>query len=154
MSRRILPWRCRERRGCGGSACGLAEAHLEGWTTSGTTAPLCPSLTGTETSQVHGKHQPEQDNVNTAEKTLISLFFSPSVDSGDGNCVAMTTGQIGGFWDDKQCSEKFSFICERFRPDITPPTQPPTPPPAQGCAEGWTGLPHFRNCYRVNKAEN
>ncbi|XP_047200502.1 macrophage mannose receptor 1 [Hippoglossus stenolepis] len=70
-------------------------------------------------------------------------------DSGDGTCVAMTTGQIGGFWDDKQCSEKFAFICERPRPDITPPTRPPTPPPAQGCAQGWTALPHFRNCYRL-----
>uniref|UniRef100_A0A096MA02 C-type lectin domain-containing protein n=1 Tax=Poecilia formosa TaxID=48698 RepID=A0A096MA02_POEFO len=70
-------------------------------------------------------------------------------DNGDGTCVAMTTGQIGGFWDDKQCSEKHAFICEKTRPDITPPTKAPTPPPSQGCADGWTALPHFRNCYRV-----
>ncbi|KAG7499177.1 macrophage mannose receptor 1-like [Solea senegalensis] len=70
-------------------------------------------------------------------------------DNGDGTCVAMTTGQVGGFWDDKQCSEKYAFVCEKFRPDISPPTGPPTPPPAQGCAEGWTALPHYRNCYRL-----
>ncbi|XP_068430349.1 uncharacterized protein [Clinocottus analis] len=70
-------------------------------------------------------------------------------DSGDGTCVAMTTGQIGGFWDDKQCSEKHAFVCEKARPDITPPPDPPTPPPAVGCATGWTALPHFRNCYRL-----
>ncbi|XP_030005898.1 macrophage mannose receptor 1 [Sphaeramia orbicularis] len=70
-------------------------------------------------------------------------------DNGDGTCVAMTTGQIGGFWDDKQCSEKFSFICEKPRPDITPPTKAPTPPPAQGCATGWSAKPHFRNCYKL-----
>ncbi|KAM4528248.1 uncharacterized protein PAE49_000185 [Odontesthes bonariensis] len=70
-------------------------------------------------------------------------------DNGDGTCVAMTTGQIGGFWDDKQCLEKHSFICEKLRPDITPPTKPPTPPPAQGCAVGWTAKPHFRNCYKL-----
>ncbi|XP_014906843.1 macrophage mannose receptor 1 [Poecilia latipinna] len=70
-------------------------------------------------------------------------------DNGDGTCVAMTTGQIGGFWDDKQCSEKHAFICEKARPDITPPTKAPTPPPSQGCADGWTALPHFRNCYRL-----
>lgn len=72
-----------------------------------------------------------------------------SIDSGDGTCVAMATGQIGGFWDDRMCSEKYSFICEKPRPDITPPTKPPTPPPSQGCATGWTALPHFRNCYKV-----
>nr|XP_020476711.1 macrophage mannose receptor 1-like isoform X2 [Monopterus albus] len=70
-------------------------------------------------------------------------------DSGDGNCVAMTTGQIGGFWDDKQCSEKYLFICEKPRPDITPPTKPPTPPSSHGCATGWSGLSHFRNCYKL-----
>ncbi|XP_023264465.1 macrophage mannose receptor 1-like [Seriola lalandi dorsalis] len=70
-------------------------------------------------------------------------------DSGDGTCVAMTTGQVGGFWDDKQCSEKYAFICEKYRPDITPPTKPPTPPPAHGCADSWTALPHFRNCYKL-----
>ncbi|MEQ2275125.1 hypothetical protein XENORESO_021066 [Xenotaenia resolanae] len=67
----------------------------------------------------------------------------------DGTCVAMTTGQIGGFWDDKQCSEEYAFICEKSRTDITPPTKAPTPPPSQGCADGWTALPHFRNCYRL-----
>ncbi|XP_071751059.2 uncharacterized protein LOC139908314 [Centroberyx gerrardi] len=70
-------------------------------------------------------------------------------DNGDGTCVAMTTGTVGGFWDDKPCSEQFSFVCEKPRPDITPPTKPPTPPPVQGCADSWTGLPHFRNCYRL-----
>ncbi|XP_047425524.1 macrophage mannose receptor 1 [Mugil cephalus] len=70
-------------------------------------------------------------------------------DNTDGTCVAMTTGQVGGFWDDKQCSEKFAFFCEKHRPDISPPTQPPTPPPSQGCANGWTALPHFRHCYRL-----
>ncbi|CAL9682123.1 unnamed protein product [Knipowitschia caucasica] len=70
-------------------------------------------------------------------------------DNEDGTCVAMTSGQVGGFWDDKQCSEKFNFICEKERPDISPPTKPPTPPPAQGCANGWTAQPHFRNCYRL-----
>ncbi|KAM7392700.1 hypothetical protein PAMA_007697 [Pampus argenteus] len=70
-------------------------------------------------------------------------------DSGDGTCVAMTSGQIGGFWDDKQCSEEYNFICEKPRPDITPPTKAPTPPPAQGCADGWTAQAHFRNCYKL-----
>ncbi|XP_029941424.1 macrophage mannose receptor 1-like [Salarias fasciatus] len=70
-------------------------------------------------------------------------------DSGDGTCVAMTAGSAGGFWDDRQCSKKFAFICEKPRPDIGPPTAGPTPPPAQGCAAGWTALPHFRNCYKL-----
>ncbi|KAM6975835.1 uncharacterized protein LKV04_015092 [Tautogolabrus adspersus] len=70
-------------------------------------------------------------------------------DDGDGKCVAMTTGAVGGFWDDKQCTETYSFICEKPRPDITPPTKPPTPPPAQGCADSWTALPHFRHCYKL-----
>lgn len=74
----------------------------------------------------------------------------PPLDNGDGTCVAMTTGQIGGFWDDKQCAERHAFVCEKPRPDITPPPKPPTPPPSQGCADGWTALPHFRNCYRVH----
>lgn len=70
-------------------------------------------------------------------------------DSRDGTCVAMTSGKIGGFWDDKQCTEKFAFICERHRPDISPPTKAPTPPPAEGCADGWTALPHFKDCYKL-----
>ncbi|XP_062291189.1 macrophage mannose receptor 1 [Scomber scombrus] len=70
-------------------------------------------------------------------------------DNGEGTCVAMTSGQIGGFWDDKECLEKFAFICEKPRPDITPPTKAPTPPPSQGCVEGWTALPHFRKCYKL-----
>ncbi|XP_049459415.1 macrophage mannose receptor 1 [Epinephelus fuscoguttatus] len=70
-------------------------------------------------------------------------------DNGDGTCVAMTTGPIGGFWDDKQCSEKHAFVCEKPRPDISPPTKPPTPPPVTGCTEGWTGQPHFRYCYKL-----
>ncbi|KAJ3605426.1 hypothetical protein NHX12_027473 [Muraenolepis orangiensis] len=36
-------------------------------------------------------------------------------DSGDGTCVAMTTGAVGGFWDDKSCLEEFSFVCEKPR---------------------------------------
>lgn len=78
-----------------------------------------------------------------------SSLLSP--DNGEGTCVAMTTGQPGGFWDDKPCSEKYAFICEKPRPDISPPTRPPTPPPSQGCSEGWTALPHFRNCYKVRQ---
>ncbi|KAK0140766.1 Macrophage mannose receptor 1 [Merluccius polli] len=70
-------------------------------------------------------------------------------DSGDGTCVAMTTATVGGFWDDKPCLEKFSFVCEKPRPDITPPTPPPTPPPAGGCVDTWTSLAHFRFCYRL-----
>ncbi|XP_072304766.1 macrophage mannose receptor 1-like [Eucyclogobius newberryi] len=70
-------------------------------------------------------------------------------DNGDGTCVAMTGGQIGGFWDDQQCSEKFGFICEKARPDVTPPTEAPTPPPSQGCADSWTAPAHFRNCYML-----
>lgn len=75
-------------------------------------------------------------------------------DSGDGSCVAMAADKIGAFWDDKQCSEKFFFFCEKFRPDITPPTKAPTPPPSQGCADGWTAQPHFRNCYKVTIRTN
>ncbi|KAM8872531.1 uncharacterized protein ACB058_004460 isoform 1-T1 [Synchiropus picturatus] len=70
-------------------------------------------------------------------------------DNGDGTCVGMTTGAVGGFWDDKECSEKFAFICEKHRPDISPPTKAPTPPPSQGCADTWTAKPHFRNCYKL-----
>uniref|UniRef100_A0A3Q2Q8K9 C-type lectin domain-containing protein n=1 Tax=Fundulus heteroclitus TaxID=8078 RepID=A0A3Q2Q8K9_FUNHE len=44
---------------------------------------------------------------------------------------------------------RHAFVCEKARPDITPPTKAPTPPPSQGCADGWTALPHFRNCYKV-----
>lgn len=84
----------------------------------------------------------------TLMKTIKWLFILFS-DNGAGTCVAMTTGQIGGFWDDKQCSDLNAFVCEKPRPDITPPTKAPTPPPAQGCADGWTALPHFRNCYKV-----
>uniref|UniRef100_A0A665UEP1 C-type lectin domain-containing protein n=1 Tax=Echeneis naucrates TaxID=173247 RepID=A0A665UEP1_ECHNA len=81
-------------------------------------------------------------------QTLMSLFVL--LDSGDGTCVAMTTGQVGGFWDDKQCSEEYAFICEKSRPDITPPTNPPTPPPEEeeflstytkGSSK-WIGLKH------------
>ncbi|KAK1883605.1 Macrophage mannose receptor 1 [Dissostichus eleginoides] len=70
-------------------------------------------------------------------------------DSGDGTCVAMTTGPIGGFWDDKECLEKHAFVCEKPRPNITPPTKAPTFPPSQGCATSWTALPHFRNCFKL-----
>lgn len=61
----------------------------------------------------------------------------------------MTSGKVGGFWDDQQCSEESAFLCEKARPDISPPTKAPTPPPSQGCADSWTALPHFRNCYKV-----
>ncbi|XP_023136670.3 macrophage mannose receptor 1 [Amphiprion ocellaris] len=70
-------------------------------------------------------------------------------DSGDGHCVAMTSGSPGGFWDDKVCTEKYAFICEKPRPDISPPTKAPTAPPAHGCADGWSALPHFRHCYKL-----
>ncbi|XP_072570731.1 uncharacterized protein [Paramormyrops kingsleyae] len=70
-------------------------------------------------------------------------------DSGDGTCVAMTAGPGGGFWDDKGCSESFSFVCEKVRNGISPPTRVPTPPPTQGCEPGWTAEPAFRNCYRL-----
>ncbi|XP_005917437.1 macrophage mannose receptor 1 [Haplochromis burtoni] len=70
-------------------------------------------------------------------------------DNGGGTCVAMTTGQVGGFWDDKQCLDKYAFVCEKYRPDISPPTKAPTVPPAQGCAAGWTAKPHFRHCYKL-----
>ncbi|XP_076014518.1 uncharacterized protein LOC143007034 [Genypterus blacodes] len=70
-------------------------------------------------------------------------------DNGDGTCVAMTSGAVGGFWDDKLCSEKFKFVCEKPRPDITPPTTAPPPPTVMGCTDGWTALPYFRNCYRL-----
>ncbi|XP_063066766.1 macrophage mannose receptor 1, partial [Engraulis encrasicolus] len=66
-----------------------------------------------------------------------------------GFCVAMTTSPIAGFWDNKPCDEPHPFICEKARDGITPPTQAPTPPPVQGCSEGWTGQPHYRNCYRL-----
>lgn len=82
-----------------------------------------------------------------------SRSFHLPPDSGDGSCVAMTSGQVGGFWDDKPCSDRYKFMCEKFRPDISPPTKPPTPPPAQGCADGWTAKPHFRNCYKVRNEQ-
>ncbi|KAJ7986772.1 hypothetical protein DPEC_G00331850 [Dallia pectoralis] len=70
-------------------------------------------------------------------------------DTYAGTCVGMTTGPMGGFWDDKSCNDEYPFVCEVPRPDITPPTPPPTPPPAQGCFDGWTAEPHFRNCYKL-----
>ncbi|KAM4634074.1 macrophage mannose receptor 1 [Polymixia lowei] len=70
-------------------------------------------------------------------------------DNEDGTCVAMNADTVGSFWDDVPCSEQSSFICEKFRPDITPAPPPKTPPVPQGCSDGWTGLPHFRNCYRL-----
>lgn len=149
MSSHISQWTCQERPVCGGLACVLVEDQPEGWTTSGTTAYLSPSLTGTKTSQVQTKHRHEYqlDRIFYIYTRPGKHFLSP--DSGDGTCVAMTAGPIGGFWDDKQCSEEYAFICEKARPDITPPTQAPTPPPSQGCADGWTALPHFRQCYKV-----
>ncbi|XP_062340567.1 macrophage mannose receptor 1 [Osmerus eperlanus] len=70
-------------------------------------------------------------------------------DNRQGTCVGMTTGPVGGFWDAKECTEEHSFVCEKPRPDITPPTKHPTPPPAQGCGDGWTAEPYFRNCYKL-----
>lgn len=99
-------------------------------------------------------------NADTKNQLDMMIHIHPlntnaylSVDTGDGTCVAMTAGQIGGFWDDKSCLEKYGFFCEKPRPDITPPTKAPTPPPAQGCADGWTALPHLRNCYKVNSQQ-
>ncbi|XP_061589669.1 macrophage mannose receptor 1 [Cololabis saira] len=70
-------------------------------------------------------------------------------DNGEGTCVAMTTGRIGGFWDDQRCLDEHAFVCEKVRPDITPPTKAPTPPPSPDCASGWSAPRHFRNCYRL-----
>lgn len=137
---------------CGGSACALTETTTVEWSMSGITAWPSPSLTGTETSRVSAR----LDDVSRLYRAAGVARFSPgghlpflSTDSGDGSCVAMTSGQVGGFWDDKPCADKYKFLCEKFRPDISPPTEAPTPPPSQGCAEGWTAKPHFRNCYRV-----
>lgn len=145
MSRRISQWRCRERLVSGGSACVPTEARPEVWTMSGTTAYRSLTHTGTKNSQVWcGQGFTYWVSVQSGNS---SLCLYP--DSGDGSCVAMAADKIGAFWDDKQCSEKFFFFCEKFRPDITPPTKAPTPPPSQGCADGWTAQPHFRNCYKV-----
>jgi len=149
MSRHTSQWHCRERLTCGGLACVLEGGRVQGSTTSGTTARPSPSLTGTETSQVPSSRGWDNTHTHT-HTTKHSLSLSPP-DNGDGTCVAMTTGPIGGFWDDKPCSEKHAFVCEKARPDITPPTKAPTVPPAQGCATGWTSLPQFRDCYRVNE---
>lgn len=130
----------------------LEAIQLEAWTTSGTTAHFSPTLTGTETSQVQRRSYTHTHI--TRNTPLITLICFLSLDNGEGTCVAMTSGQTGGFWDDKECLEKFAFICEKPRPDITPPTKAPTPPPSQGCAEGWTAQPHFRNCFKVFKAVN
>ncbi|XP_035247102.1 macrophage mannose receptor 1 [Anguilla anguilla] len=70
-------------------------------------------------------------------------------DSGDGSCVAMTTGPTGGFWDDKACQESFPFICEGQRDGLSPPTRAPTPEPTQDCDPGWISKRHFRNCYKI-----
>lgn len=151
MNRHISLWCSRGRRTCGGLACADMETTTVGWSTPGTTACPSPSLTGTETSQVSAKL-----NSGWLNRRAGVTWFCPgghllflSTDSGDGSCVAMTSGKVGGFWDDKQCADKYKFMCEKFRPDISPPTEAPTPPPSQGCADGWTAKPHFRNCYRV-----
>lgn len=103
------------------------------------------------------KEQPGTVQTNSGKhsgrRRILETSACLSPDSGDGSCVAMAADKIGGFWDDKQCSEKFFFFCEKSRPDITPPTKAPTPPPSQGCTAGWTALPHFRNCYKVTIAE-
>ncbi|KAG7266657.1 hypothetical protein CRUP_028374, partial [Coryphaenoides rupestris] len=62
----------------------------------------------------------------------------------------MTTGAVGGFWNDKSCLEEFSFVCEKPRPDITPPTKAPTPPPSPDCGDSsWTSKSDFKFCYRL-----
>ncbi|XP_062410864.1 macrophage mannose receptor 1-like [Sardina pilchardus] len=70
-------------------------------------------------------------------------------DNGQGYCVTMTTAPIAGFWKNEDCTEARPFICEKARNGLSPPTRAPTPPPVGGCADGWTGQPHFRNCYRL-----
>lgn len=153
MSSHISQWRCRVRLVSGGLACVLEEGRVGGSTTSGTTGHFCPSPTGTKISQVQTLTHAD---IKRIPYTIIPIGKTPmsilSVDSGDGTCVAMTTGPIGGFWDDKECLEKHAFVCEKPRPDITPPTKAPTFPPSQGCATSWTALPHFRNCFKVKKA--
>lgn len=121
------------------------EARPEVWTMSGTTAYRSLTHTGTKNSQVWCRQGLTYWMSVQSGKSSVGLY----PDSGDGSCVAMAADKIGAFWDDKQCSEKFFFFCEKFRPDITPPTKAPTPPPSQGCADGWTAQPHFRNCYKV-----
>lgn len=149
----------RTRPACGGLVYVPTEGLVEGWTTSGTTTYLSPSLTGTETSQVQSQNAlpaERQDKLWILSETMKHsrrCRFNPdrllSVDNGDGTCVAMTSGTVGGFWDDKPCFEKFNFVCEKPRPDISPPTTAVTPTPLPGCSNGWSGKPHFRNCYRV-----
>lgn len=70
-------------------------------------------------------------------------------DDSKGDCVTMTTKPIAGFWRNQDCGESHQFICESPRDGISPPTQAPTPPPVPGCADGWSGKTHFRQCYRV-----
>lgn len=143
-SRPISRWFWRGRRASGGSACGPTGAWPGAWTTSGTTAYRSPTPTGTKTSQVRWTWGGGGWGCCPGNS---SVRLSP--DSGDGSCVAMAADKIGGFWDDKRCSEKFFFFCEKSRPDISPPTKAPTLPPSHGCADGWTAMPHFRSCYQV-----
>ncbi|KAL4617320.1 macrophage mannose receptor 1-like [Arapaima gigas] len=70
-------------------------------------------------------------------------------DTGEGTCVAMTSGPIGGFWDDKACEGSFPFVCEKARDGISPPTRVPTAPPSQGCDPGWSSETGFRHCYKI-----
>uniref|UniRef100_A0A3Q3VNW2 C-type lectin domain-containing protein n=1 Tax=Mola mola TaxID=94237 RepID=A0A3Q3VNW2_MOLML len=102
------------------------------------------------------RYRPDPDTaISWTEWFSINTNSLLSLDNGDGTCVAMTSGRIGGFWDDKPCSDKYFFMCEKPRSDITPPTQAPTSSPSQGCASDWTTLPHFRNCYKVcNRPQN
>ncbi|KAM9450976.1 lymphocyte antigen 75-like [Clarias gariepinus] len=70
-------------------------------------------------------------------------------DDSKGDCVAMTTTPLAGFWRNKNCEDAHPFICESYRNGISPPTLAPTPTPVPGCQPGWYGKPHFRQCYRI-----
>ncbi|KAF4077177.1 hypothetical protein AMELA_G00205040 [Ameiurus melas] len=70
-------------------------------------------------------------------------------DDSKGDCVTMTTKPITGLWRNQNCDHSHPFVCESPRNGISPPTHAPTPPPVTGCADGWSGKPHFRQCYRL-----
>ncbi|XP_026880092.2 macrophage mannose receptor 1 [Electrophorus electricus] len=80
---------------------------------------------------------------------LYSHWDRNQPDNHAGPCVTMTTKPIAGFWTNRQCEESHPFICELPRDGMSPPTRAPTPPPVQGCAPGWSGKSHYRQCYRL-----